>query len=139
MTGTPYAEVIGDPIGHSRSPAIHGFWLSRLGLSADYRACRVTPDGLADYFAARRIDPDWRGCNITIPHKQNALPLVDSAEDGGIGAVNTVVRSKQGLVGRNTDMGGLAASLPIYFTDQFHLTPVMAGTCTAASFFSPSG
>ena len=133
MTGTPYAEVIGDPIGHSRSPAIHGFWLSRLGLSADYRACRVTPEGLADYFAARRIDPDWRGCNITIPHKHNALPLVDSAEDGGIGAVNTVVRSKQGLVGRNTDMGGLAASLPEQLPEGERIVLVGGGGAAAAA------
>ena len=42
----PYAEVIGDPIAQSKSPAIHGYWLGRLGLEADYRACHVTPDGL---------------------------------------------------------------------------------------------
>jgi shikimate dehydrogenase len=105
----PYAEVIGDPISHSKSPMIHGFWLKALGIDADYRAQHVTPDGLADYFAARRDDPDWRGCNITIPHKQAALDLVE--DRGGlrttIGAINTVIRAEDGvLVGTNTDVGG---------------------------------
>ena len=69
----PYAEVIGDPISHSKSPGIHGFWLKQLGIEAEYRAQHVTPEGLEAYFAARAGDPDWRGCNITIPHKQAAM------------------------------------------------------------------
>lgn len=57
----PYAEVIGDPIVQSKSPSIHKFWLTRLGVAADYRACHVKPDELADYFTKRRQDMDWRG------------------------------------------------------------------------------
>ena len=71
---TPYAEVIGDPIAQSKSPIIHGFWLSKLEIAADYRACHVTPDALPDYLAARREDPLWRGCNVTMPHKQAVMP-----------------------------------------------------------------
>lgn len=110
----PYAEVIGDPIAHSKSPLIHGFWLEKLGIEADYRRCHVTPEGLAGYFAARRDDPDWRGCNITIPHKQAAL---DHVEDRGglretIGAINTVFRDADGaLAGTNTDAGGFIAPI----------------------------
>ncbi|WP_066798146.1 shikimate dehydrogenase [Sphingomonas soli] len=103
-----YAEVIGDPISHSKSPAIHGFWLKALGIEAEYRAAHVKPDGLAAYFAARKADPDWRGCNITIPHKQAALDLVE--DRGGvrasIGAINTVIREGDALIGTNTDAGG---------------------------------
>ena len=55
--GVPYAEVIGDPIAHSKSPAIHKFWLEKLGLECDYRATRVTPGELPAYLAARRADP----------------------------------------------------------------------------------
>lgn len=55
-----YAEVIGDPIAQSKSPAIHNFWLGKLGIDADYRACHVRPEDLADYLAARRADPLWR-------------------------------------------------------------------------------
>ena len=54
----PYAEVIGDPIAHSKSPKIHGFWLEALGIEADYRATHVAPHALPAYFAARKADPD---------------------------------------------------------------------------------
>lgn len=110
----PYAEVIGDPIAQSKSPAIHNFWLEKLGLAGEYRATRVTPDGLAAYLAQCRGDPAWRGCNITMPHKQAAMPLLDRIEPLAkrVGAVNTVHRAKHGaLVGRNTDVGGFLEPL----------------------------
>lgn len=108
MTG-PYAEVIGDPIKHSKSPAIHGFWLEELGIEAEYRAVHVLPEGLADYIASRRDDPHWRGCNVTIPHKIAVMDLVGDPGDvrGTIGAVNTVLRKSDGsLMGTNTDAAG---------------------------------
>ncbi|WOE75457.1 shikimate dehydrogenase [Alterisphingorhabdus coralli] len=111
----PTAEVIGDPISHSKSPLIHRFWLEQLGLNGDYQACHVAPDLLADYFAARRSDPNWRGCNVTIPHK---LAVLDHAEDRGgvkqsIGAANTVFREdgKDSLIATNTDAAGFYAPL----------------------------
>lgn len=110
----PYAEVIGDPIVQSKSPMIHGFWLEKLGIDAEYRACHVRSDELADYFAARRVDPDWRGCNITMPHKQAALALLDHVNPAAarIGAVNTVVRAGDGtLTGYNTDAPGFLEPL----------------------------
>ena len=55
MSGA-YAEVIGDPIAQSKSPAIHNHWLQKLGIDADYRAEHVTPDNLAEYIALRRTD-----------------------------------------------------------------------------------
>lgn len=109
-----YAEVIGDPIAQSKSPAIHNFWLARLGIDAEYRACHVRAAGLADYFAGRRGDPAWRGCNITMPHKQAAMPLLDAIDAAAarIGAVNTVVPSPSGgLCGFNTDMPGFLEPL----------------------------
>ena len=105
--GVPYAEVIGDPIAHSKSPLIHKYWLERLGLAGDYRAVRVTADELPAYFESRHADPDWRGCNVTIPHKEAAISLLDEVEDPGIGAVNCVVPRNGRLIGRNTDSGGL--------------------------------
>lgn len=110
----PYAEVIGDPIVQSKSPAIHGFWLEKLGIDAEYRACHVTAGGLADYFAARRCDVHWRGCNITMPHKQAAMALVDELDPLAerIGAINTVVRRGDGrLAGFNTDAPGFLEPL----------------------------
>ena len=110
----PYAEVIGDPIAQSKSPDIHNFWLQRLGLDGDYRRCHVTAEGLADYVTQRRGDPDWRGCNVTMPHKQAIMALVDAVDPAAqaIGAVNTVVRQADGtLKGFNTDAPGFLEPL----------------------------
>lgn len=132
---TPYAEVIGDPIAQSKSPLIHGFWLDQLGIAADYRRRLVPPAGLGDHFAASRADPNWRGCNVTMPHKQAVLAHVDRLEGIAerIGAVNTVVKEHGALVGYNTDAGGflepLAADLAA--THYFRMARVM-GTGGAA-------
>ena len=103
----PHAEVIGDPIAHSKSPAIHNFWLGKLGIDADYGATRVTD--LRAFFDARRRDPDWRGCNVTAPHKQAVIPFLDEASP--IGAVNCIVRDGDRLVGLNTDVDGIREAL----------------------------
>ncbi|HSG34102.1 MAG TPA: shikimate dehydrogenase [Sphingomonadaceae bacterium] len=110
----PYAEVIGDPIAQSKSPAIHNYWIGKLGLDAEYLACHVTSEGLADYLAERRADPDWRGCNVTMPHKQAVMPLLDRLDPlaEAIGAVNTIVRQDTGaLAGFNTDADGFLEPL----------------------------
>ena len=109
-----YAEVIGDPIAQSKSPTIHKVWLGKLGIKADDRTCHVVAAGLADYLAARRADPDWRGCNITMPHKQTAMALVDRLDPLAvrIGAINAVVRDENGvLTGYNTDAAGFLEPL----------------------------
>jgi len=67
--GVPYAEVVGDPIDHSKSPLIHKFWLEKLGMEGDYRPLRVKAGELIHYLELRRRDPDWRGCNATMPLK----------------------------------------------------------------------
>lgn len=105
----PYAEVIGDPIAQSKSPAIHNFWLAELGIEGRYDHFRVTVEDLAAYLAGRRADPDWRGCNVTMPHKLAIMPLLDRLDPlaARIGAVNTVVREADGtLTGYNTDAPG---------------------------------
>ncbi len=112
----PYAEVIGDPIVQSKSPVIHNHWLQALGIDAEYRLCHVTAEGLADYLAARRSDPDWRGCNATMPHKQAIMALCDRIDPAAsqIGAVNTVVRERDGsLTGYNTDAPGFLEPLEV--------------------------
>jgi shikimate dehydrogenase len=136
-----YAEVIGDPISHSKSPGIHGFWLDQLGIEADYRARHVTPEGLAGYFAARRDDPDWRGCNITIPHKQAALEFVGDPGGvrGTIGAINTVIRGEDGaLIGTNTDAGGFYAPIAGLDLAGKHALVIGAGGAARAILFALS-
>jgi shikimate dehydrogenase len=110
----PYAEVIGDPIAQSKSPLIHGFWLAKLGIDADYRTCHVRAEELADYLAARRDDPAWKGCNVTMPHKQAVMAHLDRIDPpaDAIGAVNTIVSLGNGrLAGTNTDAAGFVEPL----------------------------
>jgi len=132
----PYAEVIGDPIAQSKSPAIHNHWLSRLALNAEYRACHVRADGLADYLQARRADAHWRGCNVTMPHKQAVMPLLDRIDPAArsIGAVNTITRGEDGaLTGYNTDADGFLEPLRAELAERhlFRMARVM-GTGGAA-------
>ncbi|MFN3943591.1 MAG: shikimate dehydrogenase family protein [Allosphingosinicella sp.] len=109
----PYAELIGDPIEHSKSPLIHGFWLKKLGLAGAYRALRVTAAELPDYFARRRADPAWRGCNVTMPLKELVARELDDVDPLArrIGAVNAVHRRGEHLLGLNTDRAGLNLAL----------------------------
>lgn len=111
---SPFAEVIGDPIAHSKSPIIHGFWLDQLGIDGSYRTHRVAVEELPAYIAGRRDDATWRGCNVTIPHKVSVMAQVDDPGNvrGTIGAMNTVLRQPDGsLIGTNTDAAGFAAPI----------------------------
>ncbi len=109
----PYAEVIGDPIAHSKSPMIHNFWLKKLGIDAEYRACHVRPGELADYVARRRGDAAWRGCNVTIPHKVAVLEFADERDSSveNVGAANCIVPCDGELVAFNTDLAGVDAAI----------------------------
>lgn len=134
-----FAEVIGDPIDHSKSPAIHGFWLGSLGIDARYERHRVPADDLATYFATRADDPAWRGCNVTRPHKQAALSHVP--DPGGlrdsIGAVNTVFRDEGGaLVGTNTDAAGFYAPLADTDLNGAHVAVLGTGGAARAILFA---
>jgi shikimate dehydrogenase len=131
----PFAEVIGDPIKQSKSPSIHTFWLRKLGIDAQYRACHVEPPGLSAYLAERRGDEAWRGCNVTMPHKQAVMPLLDRVDPlaGRIGAVNTIVYGKDGLTGYNTDAAGFLEPLrPLLEREHWFRMARVLGTGGAA-------
>lgn len=131
----PYAEVIGDPIAQSKSPLIHKFWLDRLNLQGDYARRLVPPADLAAYLAERKSDPAWRGCNVTIPHKQRVLPLIDRLDPLAerIGAVNTVVREGDVLIGHNSDAPGFIEPLKHWLAERHLLrTARIIGTGGAA-------
>ncbi|MEA3036153.1 MAG: shikimate dehydrogenase [Sphingomonadales bacterium] len=125
----PYAEVIGDPVAHSKSPLIHKFWLGKLGLDYDYRATRVAADELPAFLERRLVDPSWCGCNVTMPHKIAAAALVEELLPPArrIGAVNCIIRGggkPARLVGRNTDVSGFLEPLRRY-------VPADPGCCFA--------
>ena len=108
-----YAEVIGDPIDHSLSPIIHGFWLEALGIDARYGRRQVTRAELPAYLAEKRVDPNWRGSNVTMPLKLDAVALADSAADRAVaaGAANLLMMRDDRLIAANTDVGAIAALL----------------------------
>jgi shikimate dehydrogenase len=111
--GVAYAEVIGDPIDHSKSPLIHKLWLEKLGIEGDYRAMRVTPPDLSAYLAARKTDPFWRGCNVTMPLKSSATAMVDVTDPSSIwtGSTNCLFWNGRSLVACNTDTTGIAMAV----------------------------
>jgi shikimate dehydrogenase len=104
--------VIGKPVGHSLSPAIQNAAFQATGFPAWYEAIEVDPDDIAAFFSLLR-GPRWLGINVTIPHKEMAARLVDERSDVAerAGAVNTVVRVGDTLVGHNTDVAGFLRAL----------------------------
>ena len=111
--------VIGHPISHSRSPMIHGHWLAENAIEGRYERIDVAPGDLAA-FVARMRQGAWLGGNVTVPHKQAVLPLLDRLSDDAraLGAVNTIYRDGDLLCGDNTDaagfLGHLDASAPFW-------------------------
>lgn len=106
---THLVGILGWPVGHSLSPAMHNAEFARLGLNWAYVPLGVHPDHLSQ--AVRGLaSAGFHGFNVTIPHKQTVLPLMDdlTVQARQIGAVNTV-RIKDGrLLGLNTDADGWA-------------------------------
>jgi shikimate dehydrogenase len=100
------------PAKHSLSPAMHNAALEFLGIAARYEARDVPPEALAAEFAGLRNSGLW-GVNLSIPHKEAALELVDSvgAEARAMGAINTIVNRDGELHGLNTDAPGFMAAL----------------------------
>ena len=138
MTMT-YAEVIGDPISHSKSPLIQGFWLEKLGIEAEYQAQHVKPEELQGYIKERLDDPSWRGCNVTIPHKVAVMDLVDDPGHvkDSIGAMNTIVRQNDNsLIGTNTDAAGFFAPLANSDWKGAHAVLIGAGGAARAVLFA---
>ena len=107
------AGVMGSPVMHSRSPKIHNYWFAKYGLPGTYVPLAIPPDGLAA--ALRALAPlGFAGCNLTIPHKEAALGVIDRLDPLArrIGAVNCiVVAADASLDGCNTDGFGFIESL----------------------------
>lgn len=106
------AGVIGHPISHSLSPLIHGYWFEKYQIAGQYEAVDIAPATLKVQVQAL-LSRGYAGFNVTVPHKQNIMPLCDKLDETAhaIGAVNTVV-VKDGLIeGRNTDAFGFIGNL----------------------------
>jgi shikimate dehydrogenase len=109
----PLAGVIGHPIAHSRSPALHSYWLRRYGLKGHYVPVDIAPVELPELI---RTLPrlGFVGLNVTLPHKEAILQIADNVTDRAalIGAANTLIFRKDGKIhADNTDGSGFIANL----------------------------
>lgn len=107
------AGVIGWPVSHSRSPALHGFWLREHGIDGAYIPLPIAPDNLEPALRALPM-LGFAGVNVTVPHKEAAALIVDELDPAArrLGAVNTIICRPDGrLTGRNTDGYGFIENL----------------------------
>jgi shikimate dehydrogenase len=107
------AGVMGWPVMHSRSPMLHNYWFGKHGLAGSYVPLAIRPEGLAA--ALRALRPlGFAGCNLTIPHKQEAMKIVDEVDAlaKSIGAISCVVVQPDGsLSGTNNDCYGFIENI----------------------------
>ena len=106
------AAVLGSPVAHSLSPAIHGYWMARHGVAGAYGTADTAGDGLTAT-VRRLLAEKYTGFNVTAPHKQTVMALCDVTDDTAkaIGAVNTVAVRGGETYGTNTDAQGFIAGL----------------------------
>ncbi|NJO96703.1 MAG: shikimate dehydrogenase [Pleurocapsa sp. CRU_1_2] len=134
ITGkTKLLGIIGDPVEHSLSPVMHNAAIASLGLDYIYVPFPVKQGDLATVLAGFSAF-DLVGFSITIPHKQEIIPLLTEISDdaANIGAVNTVWRTASGWKGTNTDAEGFVAPLKAMSRDWSKTTPVILGNGGAA-------
>lgn len=106
------AGVIGWPIAHSLSPRLHSYWLEAHGIDGAYIPLAVKREDFARVIKSLRMS-GFRGVNVTVPHKEAAFAIAHHLDDAALaaGAVNLLLFGNGVIEGRNTDAGGLAASL----------------------------
>lgn len=106
------AGIIGWPVEHSVSPAMHNAAFDALGMDWRYELLPTPPDAVERQMAKLRA-PEFAGANVTIPHKQVVIPYLDEVVDAAtvVGAVNTIVALGARLIGYNTDVAGIRWAL----------------------------
>jgi len=111
VSAGPAACLIGWPAAHSRSPIIHKYWLKQFGIMGDYRIEAVEPAAFADFIGSLAAR-GYRGANVTIPHKEQALALsTPDARARAVGAANTLYFANGSLHSTNTDVEGFIGNL----------------------------
>jgi len=127
------AAVLGSPIAHSLSPALHRAAYAALGLDWTYDAVEVDEAGLASFLDG--LDADWAGLSLTMPLKQAVIPLLDEASElvGRTGSANTVVLRDGRRAGHNTDVHGIVAAFRDVGVEHVDRAAVIGAGATAAS------
>ncbi|WP_167045799.1 shikimate dehydrogenase [Salinibacterium sp. ZJ454] len=130
---TTHLAVLGSPIAHSQSPALHAAAYRTLGLDWSYEPIEVTEDTLAAFVTSR--DSSWRGLSLTMPLKQQVLPLLDRVDELATltGAANTLLYTDGGRLGFNTDVFGITEPLRSAGLDSVESGVILGAGATAAS------
>lgn len=133
--------LIGYPLGHSLSPKLHSAALQFCGLKGDYSLFPVPAEdqqGLKNVLARVRSG-EIQGLNVTIPHKQNVIPLLDELTPTAeaIGAVNTIYCRGNKLVGDNTDSPGFLKDLKRFLGGRRHLYPILLANRVFGAVYVP--
>jgi shikimate dehydrogenase len=125
--------VLGSPIAHSKSPAIHRAAYAALGLEWSYDAVEVTGFDLAHFVAS--LDDEWRGLSLTMPLKRDVVPLLTWSDPvvALVRGANTVVLSDDEVRGYNTDVRGITHAFAEAGVDSLASVQVLGAGATAAS------
>jgi shikimate dehydrogenase len=112
------AGIIGWPVGHSRSPRLHGYWLEKHGIDGAYIPLPIPPEHFRDSVRGL-MHSGFAGANVTIPHKLAAFEVCDTVDDTArrAGAVNTLTFQDGKITGANTDGWGFLANLRAHGVD----------------------
>ena len=132
------AAVLGSPVSHSLSPALHRAAYAALGLTGwSYGAIDCDEAGLPGLIEG--CGPDWAGLSLTMPLKQAVLPLLDTAEPGvtHLAAANTVVFVGGARHGYNTDVAGIMAALTEAGADRTRPVVILGAGATARAALAP--
>ncbi|WP_372699187.1 shikimate dehydrogenase [Arthrobacter sp. JSM 101049] len=141
MSAAGRAAVFGQPIGHSKSPALHRAAYAELGVDLDYWAIEAGASEAARLARMLRDEPGWRGASVTMPLKQAMVPLMDSVSErvSRLGVLNTIVASGSPgsvrLHGENTDVDGIVQALGDAGATAVRSVAILGagGTATAAT------
>lgn len=138
MVSIKKAGVVGFPVSHSLSPRLHGFWLKEYNIAGKYELYEKKPEDLAKFINVIRNDKDFVGVNLTIPHKEAVMKLLDEVDflANVIGAVNTVINDRGKLIGRNTDAYGCAENIRSFVTGTKKAVVLGAGGAAKAVIFA---
>ena len=133
-----FAGIIGYPLSHTLSPSMHNFIYQKLGIDVEYKKWEISTNNLKSHIE-KINNENFIGANITVPYKEKIVPLLDEIRNEAkfTGAVNTIVKNNNKLIGYNTDVYGIEQTLDIKLKNDVINNAVIfgAGGAAKAAFF----
>ena len=128
-----FAGIIGYPLSHTLSPSMHNFIYQKLGIDVEYKKWEISPNNLKSHIE-KINNENFIGANITVPYKEKIIPLLDEIRNEAkfTGAVNTIVKNNNKLIGYNTDVYGIEQTLDIKLKNDVINNAVIFGAGGAA-------